>query len=517
MEQIAETQAPARQDQVKALTELVQQLLRENERNQEPEDPSMNYSPPPLNDSASSAVKKADTALYGIQVALAQATRPIDYFVHRRILENPGLDTSEDPEVVFVSTMRALLSDVAATPAVHDPREDRGSPTSPRPPQAQPSRGGSEFQYGDADLHLPYDPQKRMSHVAGSAGCFYAHSGEGPIDVDCSSSWVTFASPSLGAQEQSAVHVEVMDIDGNSDEASNPEPAVLEEQTGVMEWAVILARNTRARDLYRIQKHSMGNCCGYLLLLWSLEHTTDEDAHQCKRATEGTLCSEAQKGHWQIGVSLLRQHNHTLVHQEVRMHNLLRTIGDLKMDLVTLPENQNPPPINIRTITSEPSGCSEQTDDTDRIVYISEDIRRPEYAIRSTRFRPVCVPPEQEAEPPKMVRAQQPKLLPALESDIPGYSKISPRTNHNDAGYTNVEVSNLVPSSEDTVNISADQNPSNDCSLGSQKRKISALGKQALELDDLEDQRRFLERQGLGIYAVDFKMSNKRRVRRRLR
>ncbi|OMJ13174.1 hypothetical protein AYI69_g9104, partial [Smittium culicis] len=75
----------------------------------------MNYNPPPLNDSASSAVKKADTALFGIQVALDQATRLIDYFVHQRIQETPGLDTSEDPEVMFASTMRALLSDVAAT------------------------------------------------------------------------------------------------------------------------------------------------------------------------------------------------------------------------------------------------------------------------------------------------------------------------------------------------------------------------------------------------------------------
>ncbi|OMJ15792.1 hypothetical protein AYI70_g7025 [Smittium culicis] len=159
MEQIAEIQAPASQDQVKVLTELVQQLLRKNERNQEPEDPhfitripvtdltaypelteafpsieedffrsplaeeehnnaiyscprtsSMNYNPPPLNDSASTAVMKSDTALYGNKVALAQATRPIDYFVHRRIQYNPGLDTSEDPEVMFASTMRALLS-----------------------------------------------------------------------------------------------------------------------------------------------------------------------------------------------------------------------------------------------------------------------------------------------------------------------------------------------------------------------------------------------------------------------
>ncbi|OMJ21183.1 hypothetical protein AYI69_g5932, partial [Smittium culicis] len=106
------------QDQVKELTEMVKELLREKERNAEPEDPyvttripltdlivypelieedffrtplteeerkesihschrssSMNYLPPPLNDSASAAVKKADTTLHGIQVALAQATR----------------------------------------------------------------------------------------------------------------------------------------------------------------------------------------------------------------------------------------------------------------------------------------------------------------------------------------------------------------------------------------------------------------------------------------------------------
>ncbi|OMJ08613.1 hypothetical protein AYI70_g11438 [Smittium culicis] len=75
----------------------------------------MNYNPPPLNDSASSAVKKAETALYGIQAALTQLKIPIDYFFHQRIQYNPGLDTTEDPEVIFASTIGALLSDVAAT------------------------------------------------------------------------------------------------------------------------------------------------------------------------------------------------------------------------------------------------------------------------------------------------------------------------------------------------------------------------------------------------------------------
>ncbi|PVU92619.1 hypothetical protein BB561_003726, partial [Smittium simulii] len=47
-------------------------------------------------------------------LALIQATRPIDYYVHRRIQENPGLNTAENSATIFASTMRALLADIAA-------------------------------------------------------------------------------------------------------------------------------------------------------------------------------------------------------------------------------------------------------------------------------------------------------------------------------------------------------------------------------------------------------------------
>ncbi|OMJ24285.1 hypothetical protein AYI70_g1679 [Smittium culicis] len=143
---------------------MVQQLFRERNREQEPEDPhvttripvtdltsypalteaqpsieedffrsplteeerkidihscpgtsSMNYTPPPLNNTASSTVKKTDSTFYGIQLALAQETRQIDYYVHRRIHENSGMDTAEDTEILFACTMRALLADIAAT------------------------------------------------------------------------------------------------------------------------------------------------------------------------------------------------------------------------------------------------------------------------------------------------------------------------------------------------------------------------------------------------------------------
>ncbi|OLY82985.1 hypothetical protein AYI68_g2888 [Smittium mucronatum] len=50
----------------------------------------MNYLPPPLNNSESAAVKKEEAALYCIKDALAQAIHPNNYYVHCRIIENPG-------------------------------------------------------------------------------------------------------------------------------------------------------------------------------------------------------------------------------------------------------------------------------------------------------------------------------------------------------------------------------------------------------------------------------------------
>ncbi|OMJ17055.1 hypothetical protein AYI70_g6214 [Smittium culicis] len=70
----------------------------------------MNYIPPPLNDTASITVNKAESALYGIQLTFAQATRPVEYYVRRRIQESPGIDIREDHEALFSSTMKLLLS-----------------------------------------------------------------------------------------------------------------------------------------------------------------------------------------------------------------------------------------------------------------------------------------------------------------------------------------------------------------------------------------------------------------------
>ncbi|OMJ16545.1 hypothetical protein AYI70_g6525 [Smittium culicis] len=109
-------------EQIEALPSIEENFLRipltEEERKEPihsfPRSSLMKYLLPPLSDSDSAAVKKADTILHRIQVALAEATCPINFYVYHRIQENPQVNY-DDPHILFTSTMRVLFSDIAST------------------------------------------------------------------------------------------------------------------------------------------------------------------------------------------------------------------------------------------------------------------------------------------------------------------------------------------------------------------------------------------------------------------
>ncbi|OMJ07791.1 hypothetical protein AYI70_g7529 [Smittium culicis] len=149
MDQDDTNQVPVSQETFNKLTEMFRKLLIEKERNPEPEDPDVTTRVPltdlavysgliealpsieedffdtPLTEKewketihschrTSSVVKKVDADPHGIQIALAQATRLIDYYVYRIIQDNPQAN-SEDTHIFFANTMRVLLADIAAT------------------------------------------------------------------------------------------------------------------------------------------------------------------------------------------------------------------------------------------------------------------------------------------------------------------------------------------------------------------------------------------------------------------
>ncbi|PVU93877.1 hypothetical protein BB561_002971 [Smittium simulii] len=84
----------------------------------------MKYTPPLLNEAATSAVLKNDAALYGIQMALAKLARPIDYYVHMKIKDpiidpigtcHPTTRIQGNEDLEFAHTMIELLFDVASS------------------------------------------------------------------------------------------------------------------------------------------------------------------------------------------------------------------------------------------------------------------------------------------------------------------------------------------------------------------------------------------------------------------
>ncbi|PVU85247.1 hypothetical protein BB561_006971, partial [Smittium simulii] len=65
---------------------------------------AINYLPPPLNDSTSTAVKKVDGLLYNIQQSLANITRPIDLYRHDQLRKNRVIDPKNDEDIIILET-----------------------------------------------------------------------------------------------------------------------------------------------------------------------------------------------------------------------------------------------------------------------------------------------------------------------------------------------------------------------------------------------------------------------------
>ncbi|OLY81314.1 hypothetical protein AYI68_g4583 [Smittium mucronatum] len=67
---------------------------------------AMVYTPPPINDAATAPIKKIDTAYYNLQAFLPQATRPVYYYVHQLLQDEPEVSIF-DPRFFFASKNKA--------------------------------------------------------------------------------------------------------------------------------------------------------------------------------------------------------------------------------------------------------------------------------------------------------------------------------------------------------------------------------------------------------------------------
>ncbi|OMJ22851.1 hypothetical protein AYI69_g5239, partial [Smittium culicis] len=243
------------------------------------------------------------------------------------------------------------------------------------------------------------------------------------------------------------------------------------------------------------------------------------DAHQRQGAENSSVCTKTQEREGQISPCLLRQHDDSSIREEVWGHHITQTSGNIRGNLGTLPEDEHQAPGNLRTFSFEPRRRPEQTDCTNRMVVIPRDIRNTERTSWSPRRGSVCFPPEQEGGSLlQLVPGPQgcgSELTGAHNST--GSSENTQGENNYDPRNSFVDISHLVSGSEGIVDMPTVSTANNDGHPGPGKRKIPALDQKTLEINGLEDQRSFLQAQGLGTHAVDCILSNERRVKRRSR
>ncbi|OMJ27199.1 hypothetical protein AYI69_g3375 [Smittium culicis] len=115
--------------------------------------------------------------------------------------------------------------------------------------------------------------------------------------------------------------------------------------------------------------------------------------------------------------------------------------------------------------------------------------------------------------PERLDRIQKKLCMYDLESDGSSRAEGAQGTNNDEISLYNVEISQMVPGSDVPLGVIEFTTASKNSSTRPQKRKISALGKQELELIGTDNQRRYLENQDLGINNFFCILSNERRFR----
>ncbi|OMJ09462.1 hypothetical protein AYI69_g10651 [Smittium culicis] len=116
-----------------------------------------------------------------------------------------------------------------------------------------------------------------------------------------------------------------------------------------------------------------------------------------------------------------------------------------------------------------------------------------------------------------MYKVQTPILIPSVKSDIADHAEIPQVASHDGIGDNEVEIRDLISGPDVSLCVSTFPTTSNKCIPIPENRITTALGKQELVLDSLEDQWSFLEAQALENYAIDCVFSNNRHFRRRSR
>ncbi|OMJ27668.1 hypothetical protein AYI69_g2889 [Smittium culicis] len=166
-----------------------------------------------------------------------------------------------------------------------------------------------------------------------------------------------------------------------------------------------------------------------------MEQIRGYTSHQLQGAACSSICLATERNCGPVSSDLLRQHDHLSICKEIWWNYLTRNSQHSGTPVGALPEDEYQASSHVCSVSSEPSGCSEPLNRTDRVVNFEQDILSIGQEIREARLRPLRIRDQQEGtkisqlvpgpticRPERaaiqLVELEEPILLPTLEPDF---------------------------------------------------------------------------------------------------
>ncbi|OMJ24542.1 hypothetical protein AYI69_g4596 [Smittium culicis] len=265
----------------------------------------------------------------------------------------------------------------------------------------------------------------------------------------------------------------VMDIDGLPIRRRSTESTYLEGPFEEMEWSVVPVGNSRSRGIHICERDGLGYRHWPQKLLWLMEKIRGYTPHQLQGAACSSICLATERNCEPVSSDLLRQYDHPSICKEIWWNYLTRTSQHSGTPVGALREDEYQASSHECYGNSEPSGCIEPNNCTDRVVNFEQDILSIEQEIREARRRthrirdqqegtkilqlvpgPTICRPERVAI--QLVELEEPVLQPILEPDFTCSPEGETRADYYYSNYTCMNISDLF-SGHATLSISQPQ------------------------------------------------------------
>ncbi|OMJ07716.1 hypothetical protein AYI69_g11349 [Smittium culicis] len=292
------------------------------------------------------------------------------------------------------------------------------------------------------------------------------------------------------------------------------------------------AGNPRSRGINRYERYGLGYRHWPQELLWIMEQIRAHTPHQLQGAACSSICLANERNCGSVSSDLLRQYYHPSICKEIWWNYLTRTSQHSGTPVGTLPEDEYQASGNVCSVSSEPSGCSEPLNCTDRVVNFEQDILSIGQEIREARRRTLRIRDQQEGTkilqlvpgpticgPERaaiqLVELEEPVLLPTLEPDFTGSPEGETRADYDDSNYACMDISDLVSGHTNAIDLPTTNSTSNRGGPRPEKRKVPTHIEQGLDSNCVENQRSALKEKGVSNAAIELILNSQRSVRRR--